>query len=404
LPVRRDDVLAAIHAGLHGLASELGLLVAVQLLEDEVTQLCGPRYQRLPDRTHTRYGHQRGQITLAGQQLPIQRPRVRYADGSGEAPLNRYALLQRPEALPESACRRLLRGVSCRDYAAVVEQARDGFGIARSSVSRHFVRATAAEVQRLAERRFEGVRFAAIYIDGVEYAGDTLVVALGITVEGTKHVLGLRQGATENAAVCTSLLEDLAARGVATDQPTLFVLDGAKALAAAVRRVWGGQAVVQRCQVHKLRNVQAHVPKRHWAETKRRLHAAYRETSYSRALATLQAAARWLERLSPDAAASLREGLEETLTVVRLGVAEPLRRTLSTTNPVESALSVTRTATARVKRWQDGDMRQRWCAAGLLRAETKFRRVRGHRHLPSLLKALKALTKNKDLDLSEEAT
>jgi len=308
LPVSRDDALAAIHHGLHGLATELGLLVAVQLLEDEVTQLCGPRYQRQPDRTHTRYGHQRGQVTLAGQQLAIQRPRVRCTDGRGEAPLGRYASLQRPEAMPEAACRRLLRGVSCRDYAAVVEQARDGFGIARSSVSRHFVRATAAEVQRLAERRFDGVRFAAIYIDGVEYAGDTLVVALGITAEGTKQVLGLRQGATENAAVCTSLLEDLAARGVATNQPTLFVLDGAKALAAAVRRVWGDQAVVQRCQVHKLRNVQAHVPKRHWAETKRRLHAAYRETSYPRALATLQETLRWLERLSPDARPACGKG------------------------------------------------------------------------------------------------
>jgi putative transposase len=288
----------------------------------------------------------------------------------------------------QAVLRRTVRGVSTRDYEGVIDVARDGFGVAKSSISRSFVRASAADVKALAERRFDGERFAVVMIDGVEYAGETMVVALGITEDGTKRVLGLRQGATENAAVCTALLEDLRERGLETGRPTLFVLDGAKALHAAVTRVWGKNAVIQRCQVHKRRNLKAHVPEKHWPELERRLSEAYHETHYATAKASLEGTARWLDRLNADAAASLREGLEETLTVVRLGMPGSLRRTLATTNPIESALSVTRRVTARVTRWRDGDMRRRWCVAGLLRAEEKFRRVKGHRAMPALLKAL----------------
>ena len=398
LPFDRDHVQALMQHQLHGLATELGLLMAVQFLEEEVNQRCGPRYQRQPDRALTRYGHQRGVVTLAGQKLPIAKPRVRKTAGQGEVELTTYAALQRDDAMPEAALRRLVRGVSCRDYEEVVERAAAGFGIGKSSVSRAFVRASAAEVERLTQRRFDGTRFLAVFIDGVDYAGETMIVALGVTEQGEKRILGLRQGATENAAVCRSLLEELRDRGLRTDQPTLFVLDGAKALSKAVKDVWGKQAVTQRCQQHKLRNVKAHVPEERWAEVKRRLDEAYRQTSYAQAKAQLQTTIKLLERISPDAAASLREGWEETLTVVRLGVAEPLRRTLATTNPIESALSVAQTVTARVKRWREGDMRQRWCAAGLLRAESKFRRVRGHRHLGELKKALEQAVEGKELD------
>jgi putative transposase len=283
--------------------------------------------------------------------------------------------------------------VSTRDYEQVVDLARDGFGVAKSSVSRSFVRASAAEARALAERRFDGVRFPAIMIDGVEYAGETMIVALGITADGTKRVLGMRQGATENAAVCVALLEGLQGRGLDTSQPVLLVLDGAKALHAAAKRVWGPNAVIQRCQVHKRRNVKAHVPEKHHAELDRRLSAAYQETDYETAKRSWEGTAAWLGRISPDAAASLREGLEETLTVARLGLVGALRRTLATTNPIESALSVTRRVTSRVTRWRDGDMRQRWCVAGLLRAESKFRRIKGHRAMPLRIKALEVSTR-----------
>jgi putative transposase len=393
LPLDRDELLGLMQDSLEALAVELGLLVASAILEDEVTRLCGRRYQRQPDRAPTRYGHQPGVVILAGQKLPIERPRVRGAAGGGEVPLETYARLQSPNAMPQAVLRRMVRGVSTREYEHVADTAREGFGVARSCVSRGFVLASAADVKALAERRSEGERFAVVMIDGVEYAGETMVVALGITDDGTKRVLGLRQGATENADVCAALLEDLRERGLDAGRPPLFVRDGAKALHAAGTRVWGKNAVIQRCRVHKRRNLKAHVPEKRWPELERRLSEAYHETDYATAKASLEGTARWLDRLNADAAASLREGLEETLTVVRLGVPGALRRTLATTNPIESALSVTRRVTARVTRWRDGDMRRRWCVAGRLRAEGKFRRVKGHRAMPALLKALEALVR-----------
>jgi putative transposase len=390
LPLDRQELLSVMQDSLETLALELGLLVACGLMEDEVTTLCGRRYDRPPERACTRYGHQRGVATLAGQKMAIKRPRVRQTNGGGEVPLEMYARLQSADAMPRAVLRRMVRGVSTREYAHVVDLARDGFGVAKSSVSREFVRASAAEVKTLAERRFEGQRFPVVMIDGVEYAGETMVVVMGITDDGTKRLLGLRQGATENAAVCTALLEDLRQRGLDTTHPTLLVLDGSKALHAAVRRIWGKNAAIQRCQLHKKRNLKAHTPEKHWPELDRRLGEAYQETDYETAKQSLEGTAKWLGRINPDAAASLREGLEETLTVVRLGVPAGLRRTLATTNPIESALSVTRQVTARVTRWRDGDMRQRWCAAGLLRAEAKFRRVKGHRGMPTLLKGLES--------------
>src|SRR5271169_3998848 len=299
-----------------------------------------------------------------------------------------YARLQSPDAMPSAVLRRMVRGVSTREYEQVIDLARDGFGVAKSSVSRDFVRASAAQVKALAERSFSSQRFPVVMIDGVEYAGETMVVVIGITEDGAKRILGLRQGATENAAVCTALLEDLRERGLDTTRPTLLVLDGSKALHAAARRLWGQNAVIQRCQVHKKRNVKAHVPEKHQPELDQRLGAAYQESDYEAAKKLLEDTANWLMRINPDAAASLREGLEETLTVVRLGLSGALRRTLVTTNPIESALSVTRRVTACVTRWRDGEMRRRWCVAGLLRAESKFRRVKGHRALPTIIKAL----------------
>jgi putative transposase len=393
LSLDRAVLLELMQDSLESLALELGLLVASNLLEDEVARLCGPRYQRQADRSHTRYGHQRGIATLAGQKIALERPRVRRSDGSGEEQLETYARLQSPDAMPRAVLRRMVRGVSTRDYAQVVDLARDGFGVAKSSVSRDFVRASAADAKALAERRFEGQHFPVVMIDGVEYAGHTIVVALGITEDGTKRILGLRQGATENAAVCVALLEDLQARGLDTSRPTLLVLDGSKALHAAATRVWGSSAVIQRCQVHKKRNVRAHLPEKHWAELDRQLAAAYQGEDYEKAKTSLETTAKWLSRLNPDAASSLREGLEETLTVIRLGLTGALRRTLCSTNPIESALSVTQRVTARVTRWRDGDMRQRWCVAGLLRAESKFRRVKGHRSMVGFLRTLEHLVR-----------
>jgi putative transposase len=402
LPLDIEALVEMTRQSLSSFAVEVGLRVAQCLLEDEVTQRCGERHERQPDRQETRFGHQPGYITIAGQKVSLAKPRVRSTSGRGEADLERYRLLQSPSAMPQAALDHLVNGVSTRRYEQVVQLARAGFGVKKSSVSRGFVRASAAEVERLAERRFEEERFAAIFVDAQPYAGEMLVVALGITTAGEKRLLGLRQGATENATVVTSLLEELRERGVRTDVPTLFVLDGAKALHAAVIRVWGKFAVIQRCQVHKRRNVEAHLSEEHHEELGQRLSAAYHETNATQALTLLRATVKWLRRISPAAAASLEEGLEETLTVVRLGVPELLRKTLATTNPIESAFSVAESVTRRVKRWRDGDMRERWCVAGLLDAERRFNRVKGHKYLPQLLAALDRLVASPTLDVKRK--
>jgi len=401
LPLNVEALVEMTRQALSSFATEMGLKVAQRLLEDEVTQRCGERHERRPDRELTRFGHQPGYVTIAGQKAAVQKPRMRYTDKRGEAELQRYTLLQSPDALPQAALEHVVNGVSTRRYEQVVNLARDGFGVKKSSVSRGFVRASAQAVRRLAERRFGDERFVAIFIDAQPYAGEMMVAALGITASGQKRILGLRQGATENAVVVTSLLEELRERGVQTDLPTLFVLDGAKALAAAVQRVWGKFAVIQRCQVHKLRNVQAHLPERHHEELQRRLNAAYHETNETQARTLLQGTTSWLRKISPAAAASLEEGSEETLTVVRLKVPELLRKTLATTNPIESAFSVAESVTRRVKRWRDGDMRERWCVAGLIDAESRFNRVKGHKHMQQLIASLEEIV-NPNLDAKQK--
>lgn len=388
LPLDREELTAMLLQSLDTFAVEVGLCVAGELLEDEVARLCGKRYARVQDRDGTRYGHQPGYIILSGQKLPVNRPRVRCLSDRREIPLETYRSMQAAESMPQSALRRMIHGVSTRNYETVIDTAAEGFGVKRSSVSRAFVRASARSLRELSERRFDGRRFPVIFIDGLEYAGEMMICALGIAEDGTKHVLGLRQGGTENQEVAESLLAELRDRGLDTGVPTLFVLDGSKALAAAVKGVWGKNSVIQRCQVHKKRNVQAHLPAEHWPELARRLHEAYTATDYAAALAQLRGTAKWLARINLAAAASLREGLEETLTVVKLGVPERLRKTLSSTNVIESAFDLVRGVTRRVKKWREGEMRQRWCAAGLLRAEKRFNRVRGHKQLPLLLKAL----------------
>ena len=395
----QDEVLGLLKEGLHNLGVEIGRLVAVGLLEDEVEQLCGGRYQHHPQkRVATRHGGQRGWAVLAGQKVPLDRPRVRHTDGRGEAQLEVYRLLQNPENLGGTVLRRIVHGVSARNYEQVVERTRRSFGVKRSSVSRHYVRVMGDRIRQFCERRWDRVRFAAIMIDGKSFARETMVAVLGITVAGEKCILGLRQGATENAQVCKELLESLRDRGVRTDVPTLFVLDGAKALRAAVESVWGHNALVQRCQVHKKRNVKQHLAKGYWPELSRRLGEAYGETDYDRALALLKQAAVWLEGINPDAAASLREGMEETLTLVRLGVHADLRKTLESTNVIESTFSVVEQVTGRVKRWRTGDMRWRWCVAGLLHVEQRFRRVDGYRHMAALVAALERAVSQAEID------
>ena len=282
-------MLELLQQSLDLFAIEIGRRVAVGLLDDEVQAHCGPRHQwGQADRKATRHGRQPGYVCIGGQKISIQRPRVRSTAGAGELSLERYAQLQQPDALPQTFLRRMVRGVSTRDYEGVIDLASEGFGVKKSSVSRGFVRASTRSLAAWSSRSLAGARYVAVFIDGVEYAGETLLVALGLTDQGYKQLLGLRQGATENAQVVTSLLEELVERGLETSRPTLFVLDGAKALVAGVKRVFGRQAVIQRCQVHKRRNVQAHLHERHHEELDRRLAEAYQQTNFLKARSALE--------------------------------------------------------------------------------------------------------------------
>jgi transposase-like protein len=387
LRLERSELQQMIREGLQGLALEIGVEVATALLADEVEHHCGAVRKRDAGRNAYRHGRQRGWIAVGGTKVSIERPRARAMNGK-EVALEMYERMQQ-HGRGEGVMRRLVRGVSCRNYRAVVEAIRKSYGVSASSVSRRFVEASAERVRELAERRFDGVTFAAMFIDGISFSRRQLIAAVGVTQRGEKRVLAVREGATENARVCADLLEDLRERGVDSNTPVLFVLDGSKALRAAVDRVWGERAVVQRCQQHKLRNVASYVPDHHWPDVAAAIRKAYAETSYQKAKRMLETTARWLDRINPHAGASLREGLEESLTVTRLGLRGTLRRSFATTNIVEGIFARTRVLTARVKRWRDGSMRQRWCATALLHAETTFRAIRGCTDMPELLAALR---------------
>jgi putative transposase len=390
LTLDRSRVLREMQEGLHRVGMSLGLELAALLMNDEVERLCGSRYEHLPEREATRHGRQRGVITIAGQKVEIDRPRVRSTTKGREHPLEMYALAQSQEAMPAAVLGRAVRGVSCRDYEGVIEAAVDGFGVKRSSVSRAFTAASTKKIAELFERGLDDTRFPVIFIDGIGFADTTMVVALGISEDGSKRVLGFREGATENGEVCKSLLESLVERGLDAGRTTLFVIDGGKALRKAITKVWGARALVQRCRVHKKRNIEAHVPERLWPEVARLLDKAWAEPDFERARKQLVTLTAYLDRLAPDAAHSLREGMEETLTVTRLRIDAALAVHLVTTNPIESAFSSGRKLTGRVKRWRDGMMKRRWCATALLDAERRFRRIKGYSSMHKLMKSLDA--------------
>jgi transposase-like protein len=322
----------------------------------------------------------------------------------GEAELESYRYLQSPEAMPESALRLLLRGVSTRNYEGCLEKvAEESFGTKRSSVSRHWVKATAKQIRVFAERRFDKDKFVAIFMDGVAYGGEMMLVALGVTEKGHKIVLGIRQAATENAVVCKELLMDLKSRGLDTEGTILWILDGSLALAAAVKAIWGNRCLIQRCQQHKIRNVVGYLADKYQEDIRERMTAAYASKDWHDAEERLLTLVSWLKRINADAAASLREGLQDTLTVQKLGLPAILAKSLVTTNPIESVFSAAATLTDRVKRWRQGSMRMRWAVAGALRSEKNFNRLKGYREIPMLQEALERKIGSGALDETAQA-
>jgi putative transposase len=390
--VAMGEIAADMQDGLLALAVGAGLQVMAALMEADVTALAGPRGQHNPDRVAVRHGTEAGSVTLGGRRVPVRRPRVRVADGSGELAVPAYELFNGTELLSRLALERMLAGVSTRRYPVALEPVGEGIeaqaaSTSKSAVSRRFVAMTETALADLLAKDLSGLDLVALMIDGVHFADHLCVVALGIDIDGTKHPLAVVEGSTENTTLVRGLLVGLRERGLDTTRPILAVLDGAKALAAAVKEVFD-QPVIGRCQIHKLRNVGDHLPQKMRGPVEKRIRAAYHAGSALEAEAMLVALARELDKTHPGAAGSLREGMTETLTVLRLDVPPTLARTLRSTNAIESMISISRDHARNVKRWRDGQMALRWCAAGMVEASQQFRRVNGHLHLPALRASL----------------
>ena len=390
LPI--PQVLAATHGAVEALAGEAGLLIIKGLIDEEVKQLAGTRYGHDPDRDTVRWGNEEGFVVFGGKKVPIERPRVR-AVGGGEVALKRYGMFQAKERSQAGVARKVLRGVSTRDYEGAIDDLCEGYGVQKSSVSRHWKAATAKELASLMERPLEDADLAVIMVDGIHFHDFTLVVALGVALDGKKQVLGIWDGATENATMVKALLEDLVERGLSTDRSYLFVIDGSKALRKGIISVFGKDALIQRCQFHKEKNVLSYLPERHQATIRRALRAAWGMRRHDKARKALLKIVSKLEALSPGAAASLREGLEETITIHRIDVPVELRDVLKTTNPIENIFARTRELCRNVKKWRSAEMALRWAATMLLHAERRFRRVIGHRQMLQLVKRIEGVDK-----------
>jgi putative transposase len=386
------ELVGAAKDGLLALSVGVGLGVLNELMEEEVDEVVGEKGKWNRERTAIRHGHEAGEVTLGGRRVAVERPRARSADGESEVELATYSHFADRDPLARVVLERMLAGVSTRRYqrtqepvGATVEL--EERSTSKSSVSRTFVERTRKALGELMSRRLQDVRLAVMMIDGIDLKGRTNIVALGITTEGVKIPLGLWEGSSENATVATALLSDLVERGLDPEQGMLFVIDGAKALHKAIRSVFG-EVPVQRCIRHKERNVLGHLPERDRPAVKARLRRAWAQADHATALQELRLLATELDYTHPGAAGSLREGLEETLTVTRLAIKGPLKRTLQSTNPCESMIEIIRRTQRNVKRWQSGEMGLRWTAAGMLEAERQFRRIKGYKDLAKLALAI----------------
>jgi putative transposase len=389
------ELVGAAREGLLALSVGVGLGVVHELMELEVDEVVGPKGEHNPDRVAKRHGHEDGSMTLGGRRVPVRRPRVRTADDERELPVQTYGYFADRDPLTRAVMNRMLAGVSTRKFEQVGEPVgsdveRAASATSKTTVSELFIERTRTALGGLMGRRLDDVRLAVMMLDGLEIAERTHVVALGITTDGVKIPLGLWEGSTENATLARTLLADLVDRGLDPEQAILFVIDGGKALRRAIRDVFGEHALVHRCHRHKERNVCDLLPERDRDQVRARIRAAWSLTDPVLAHQRLELLASELDRTWPDAAGSLREGMHDTLTLMRLGITGNLAATLCSTNPCESMIEIVRHTQRNVKRWQDGDMRKRWTAAGMLLAEQQFRRIIGYRDLATLVIAVES--------------
>ena len=381
-----------------------GTIQAIEMLRSQQEALCGPRYKQVADRKAHRHGSTAGSLVMGGRRVTLPRPRVRSVAGR-EVELPAWTQWSREDPLEQRALQQMILGVSTRGYSDSLEKLPVEVperGKSRSAVSRRFVEGTRRRLVKLQRRDLSKLSLAVLMIDGIHFEDHVVLVALGFENDGKKHVLGLWEGATENSRACKALLENLASRGLQTNRSMLIVLDGAKALHKACRDVFGDRAFIQRCQEHKKRNVANHLLESMRPGVRRAMNQAYECRDAKSAKRQLEALAARLESEHPGAAASLREGLDETLTVIELNLPERLQLSLRTTNPIDNLIGSVRKVSRRVKRWRGGRMMLRWCGAAVLDAEQRFRRIRGYREMPKLIAALRA--RDAELDEKENAT
>jgi len=365
----------------------LGLMHVRELLDEEVNALAGERYARKVASEVHRYGKNRGSVRLAGQRVPMDVPRVRGA--RGEVPLRSYQLLQARGDVDEGLLKRVLYGISCRNYEAAAEAIPGAIGLSSSSVSRSFVEASAEALRTFQERDLSGETYVALFLDGKAFGDETMVIALGVKADGGKQFLGFVETTTENESVLTTFLRSLLDRGLDVSEGILVIIDGSKGLRAAVRRAFARRAIVQRCVWHKRENVVGYLARGEQVAWRRRLQFAYTRPTYQEARKALERIHRELTERNESAAASLAEGLEETLTLHRLGVAPLLGRALRTTNGLESVNAMVEERCAKVDAWKSSNQRRRWLASALLDIEPRLRKLLGHHHLPKLQEAIK---------------
>ena len=370
------------------LLRSVGRIFIQEVMESEVRELAGARSQRNEERGAYRWGSEAGFCIIDGQRVPIDRPRVRSRQQNREIPLGSYELFQRTSLMDETVWYKVMHGLTMRSYKLVVQQFSDAYGLAKSATCEHFIEASRAKLKTLMTRSLADVPLSVMLIDGTIFKGQHMLVAIGIDRLGNKIVLGMEQGASENATVVKGLLGQLMERGVDFNEPRLYLLDGSKALRAAVISFAGDAAFIQRCQVHKIRNVTEYLPEAERPAVKFRMRAAYLQAEAVDARNALYQLHDELMEVNPSAAASLVEGMEETLTVTDLRITPRLRQTLSSTNAIESSFSVVAKICTQVKRWQGRDHRLRWVASALLFAESRWNKLHGYRHMPSLHAAL----------------
>ena len=387
------DIAGAAREGLMAMSVAAGMAVMQALFEAEIAEVAGPKGKHDLNRAAVRHGAGKGSVTLGGRRVPVDRPRARTVDGH-EVPLTSYTHFAADDMLTRVVMERMLAGVATRRHARVAEPVgtvvdKEAKSTSRSAISRRFVKQTETALAELMARDLTGEDIKVLLLDGEHMAERCVVAALAITADGTKKPVGLWDGSTENKTVVRSLLADLVERGLTVDDGLLVVIDGAKALAAAVREVFGAKAAIQRCTLHKRRNVADHLPDKEQAWVDAKLVEAFAHADPDTGLANAKSLAAQLEKNYPSAASSLREGLEEMFTVARLGIDGRLAKTLTTSNPIESMISIARTTNRNVTRWRDGQMVLRWTAAGMLNAERSFRRIKGYKQMPQLVDALR---------------